>query len=386
MSRAPILYTLFDGNRALHLLMPLCLILPRRDVAPLVKACLLLAWYLIFYVFKHRRWRPRGAIDLDEMDDEQFCNYFRFYREDIALLCCLFDLEPIIRLPDGSRLTARECVLILLLRLRGPATWATLRWVFGRPQSVLSLAYHYTMRRVLDRYGRHLYCNRFLWNRVGTYARTISTKLGLPNGRNRRPVGFLDSTFRFCCRPVRNQRRIYNGWKKGHGWKHQGVIAPDGLFMHFYGPISGRRNDNKVLRASGLRRILHQYLLPWNYFLYADSGYAYNIPCILRCRSHHPDRQMREVYRLMNKVRVSVEWGFGRVLNLWNFVAFKYAQRSLQTRPGRAYRCAVLLTNIYHCLYYRHNPVARYFQCPPPSVFDYLNHANPTAADLQQHA
>jgi len=165
-------------------------------------------------------------------------------------------------------------------------------------------------------------------------------------------------------------------------WKYQGLMAPDGLFIHFFGPVVGRRNDKKVLNCSGLRRMMRLRLRPNRDFIYADAGYRYGIAGLLRARQHVGGADARAAYRIMSRMRVSVEWGFGRVLNLWNSCGFKSWNRSLLTHPTKQYRASVLLTNIYLCLYPDRNEVSRYFGCDPPSVWDYLAMPPPTAANL----
>ena len=49
-------------------------------------------------------------------------------------------------------------------------------------------------------------------------------------------VGFIDGTFHECAHLMHNQQADYNGWKYSHGTKYQGVMAPDGMFVHLGGP------------------------------------------------------------------------------------------------------------------------------------------------------
>ncbi len=67
----------------------------------------------------------------------------------------------------------------------------------------------------------------------------------------------------------------------------------------------------------------------------------------------------------MNALRVTVEWGFGRVLNPWNELR---NVKALQ--PVRSYyKAAVILYNI-HCIF-RPNQMNQYFNCTPYTWEDY---------------
>ncbi|CAB1110273.1 unnamed protein product [Ectocarpus sp. CCAP 1310/34] len=45
---------------------------------------------------------------------------------------------------------------------------------------------------------------------------------------------------------------FYNGHKRKHAMKFQGVITPDGLFVDLWGPVAGTRHDSFILAQSGL--------------------------------------------------------------------------------------------------------------------------------------
>ncbi|ETV74123.1 hypothetical protein H257_11088 [Aphanomyces astaci] len=53
------------------------------------------------------------------------------------------------------------------------------------------------------------------------------------------------------------QRHIYNGHKRIHCLKFQGVTAPNGLCIHFWGAIEGSRHDTTLLKESRLVAFLN---------------------------------------------------------------------------------------------------------------------------------
>ena len=62
--------------------------------------------------------------------------------------------------------------------------------------------------------------------------------------------GFVDGTVRPICRPKEHQRAVYNGHKRAHAIKVQSVVAPNGLTASLFGPVEGRRHDNRILAMS----------------------------------------------------------------------------------------------------------------------------------------
>lgn len=48
------------------------------------------------------------------------------------------------------------------------------------------------------------------------------------------------------------QRAVYNGCKRKHALKFQTFTTPDGLILHGYDPVEGRRYDVTMFRRSGL--------------------------------------------------------------------------------------------------------------------------------------
>ena len=68
--------------------------------------------------------------------------------------------------------------------------------------------------------------------------------------------GFVDGTVRPICRPIRSQRALYNGHKRACSLKCQAVVNPDGLVIHFHGPLEGRHHDSTMLTDRGVMATL----------------------------------------------------------------------------------------------------------------------------------
>jgi hypothetical protein len=165
----------------------------------------------------------------------------------------------------------------------------------------------------------------------------------------------------------------YSGQKRCHGLKYQGITLPNGLFASMFGPIEGRHHDAYLLHVSG---IMGEFGFMINngqiYSLYGDSAY----PLMMNLINPHkntvtgsPEAKFNE---RMSSVRVSNEWGFQMIGQLWQTVDFKRYARVFQNRFGRQYRVATLLTNCVSCVRGQ-NLTSMYFDCDVPELSDYLN-------------
>ena len=152
--------------------------------------------------------------------------------------------------------------------------------------------------------------------KLRVYARAISEKVGR-NVPLQGIIGFIDGTFRECARPTHNQQADYNGWKHSHGTKYQGVMAPDGMFVHLGGPFRATWHDCKILRQSRLEATLDLVVGQHHSFrLYGDAAYGSRFPWVVASlkRSQLTSPELRRQNIRMASARVVVEWGFGRVV------------------------------------------------------------------------
>ncbi|OWZ05504.1 hypothetical protein PHMEG_00022399 [Phytophthora megakarya] len=82
-------------------------------------------------------------------------------------------------------------------------------------------------------------------------------------------------------------------------------------------------------------------------------------------------RDQKQVNKSMSKVRISVEWGYGQVVNYWTALDVKRQARSGTQPVGSMYRVAVLITNCLTCSN-GGNTIGAYLRLSPPSVEEYL--------------
>jgi nuclease HARBI1 len=72
----------------------------------------------------------------------------------------------------------------------------------------------------------------------------------------------------------------------------------------------------------------------------------------------------------MSKVRECLEWGFGKIVNLWAFLDFKKNLQMYSAPIATYYTVMANLTNCHTCFY--GGQTASYFECIPPTIEEYL--------------
>ncbi|KIJ42814.1 hypothetical protein M422DRAFT_98796, partial [Sphaerobolus stellatus SS14] len=173
--------------------------------------------------------------------------------------------------------------------------------------------------------------------------------------------------------PVRNQRLIYNGWKRIHCLKYHAVITPDGLVIHVFGPVDGRRHDEMVYKESGLFNLLDKHF--WtpegqSLYIYGDPAYSVSahVMAPFKGPSITPEEQCWNT--AMSKIQEPIEWLFKEVSQKFMFLDFSHNQKILLTLCGLYYLVSLLLCNAHTILHYPEIP--QYFSCPPPSLEEYF--------------
>ncbi|KIY60963.1 hypothetical protein CYLTODRAFT_363518 [Cylindrobasidium torrendii FP15055 ss-10] len=279
--------------------------------------------------------------------------------------------------------TSIEAFALTLARFAHGEDQYSLANRYRRPQSAISEAINFVVTLVNMKWHHLLdFDDKFLLSpsNLTRYADAVH-RAGAPA---RGVWGFIDCTIRRICRPKNFQEEAYNGYKKYHALKYQGVMLPCGIIANLYGPLEGRRNDNQLLADSHILDHCAQKAfrngtsdsdpIEWRCLqLYGDP--AYGLDRHIMCPYSGVDKNVPENARWnsnMSKVRMAVEHAFGLVSSLWHFVDEHGKMQLFSSPVGHYYRFAVLMTNIVNC--YRPNPVAQRFCCNPPSLQEYLHH------------
>lgn len=148
-------------------------------------------------------------------------------------------------------------------------------------------------------------------------------------------------------------------------------MLPQGIISNMYGAVVGRRHDSHLLAKSKLVQKLEQKFNGWQNqpYLYGDSGYPLSKYLIVPFKGNMTRREKR-ANKKISKVRVAVEWGFAKILQLFPFVDLKKNLKMKKQNVSKFYKVATLLTNCHTCLY--GGQVNSYFEIDPPELEEYL--------------
>ena len=162
--------------------------------------------------------------------------------------------------------------------------------------------------------------------------------------------GFIDGTIRRTARSLYHQWTIYTCFKKCHGVKFQSVTVPEGFIACLQGPWPSKTPNACMLCDSGLIEKLEENM-PANgngvvYAMYGDLAYAQSI--YLLCGFHKPPTgsDKAQFNRAMSSIRITVEWGFGDVVEKWKFLDFCSAMKMFEMPVAEFYMNGAFLSNI----------------------------------------
>lgn len=321
---------------------------------------------------------PRvGILDIDALSPAQCVERFRVDAAGIRRLADSLDLPEEIRDPRSRCAAQRtEAMCILLRRLSYPARWEDLAAEFGRSKAFMCSIFLHMVDLIDRRFAANMRLNpNALAPRLHDYAAAISAK-GAPLDTC---FAFLDGTAWQVSRPSRLQREVYSGHKRYHCIKFQSVQLPNGIIADLSGPWPGCRHDQFLLHASQLEQRLSHPAFD-GYVLYGDEGYTYSEHIAVPFRTAYMTDERRTFNERMSAVRISVEWGFMRVKQLFAFLAFVPPQRMYSSPVAKYYRVAVLLTNLITCMN-GSCQTSLYFNCPPPTLEEYMSEFLVTEAE-----
>ena len=214
--------------------------------------------------------------------------------------------------------------------------------------------------------------NPIIWHhRMPYYAELISNKTG---GVARDIWGFIDGTIRKTARPIYHQRTVYTRFKKCHGLKFQSVFVPDGYIACLFGPVPAKTHDSRLLRESELLQQLQQFMpttpATTIYSLYGDLAYPQSVYLLGGFRNVEGGSDEALYNRLLSSVRITVEWGFGELVDQWKFLDFKQAMKIFKCPVGQYYVNAAFLSNLRNCLL--GSRTQQYFGATQLTIDEYL--------------
>lgn len=250
---------------------------------------------------------------------------FRFSMPEIQHMVRALDMQQIYRTENGCVISGLEGLCLVLYRLAHPGRLTEAKKIFGRNESTLSNLFNVVLKDIYFSWKHLLLFDHVRLTPAFLEQMAAAVYRKTARGANsRRDIwAFMDGTHLRVCRPGEDQEELYSRYKRHHSLKYQAVVTPDGIIVHFGGPFSGRRHDQRMMTESKLRDYLAQHSRRANgemLFIYGDEGYQRLDPV------HAPYRHLRltpeEVWVNgdMQRPRLCVEWAFGYLSNHWSFV------------------------------------------------------------------
>ena len=129
-----------------------------------------------------------------------------------------------------------------------------------------------------------------------------------------------------------------------------------------------------MLADSGLLRELQQYAFSPTgdaSCVYGDPVYPLRIHLQAPFRDRVLTPQMQAYNASMSRVRTSVEWLFGDVINYFKFLDFRKNLKIQLSCVGKIYVVCALLRNALTCLY--GNQTSNFFGLEPPTLQGYFD-------------
>ena len=137
--------------------------------------------------------------------------------------------------------------------------------------------------------------------------------------------------------------------------------------------LEGRRHDSGMVIVSGLLAALEEnaFVDDQPMCIYGDPAYP------LRIHLQSPYRyrpfltpEMQAFNESMSKVRTSVEWLFGDIINYFKFLDFKKNLKISLSSIGKMYVVAAILRNALTCM--QSNSTSKFFAVEPLTVDEYF--------------
>lgn len=300
---------------------------------------------------------------------------FRFTLLELRRLLVGLRLPDVVHVgPPGhvSKFAGDEVLLIVLRRLAYPITWDKLVWEAGRSMSQLSRAFKWGTRYLMSAHP-HLYDHRSLECWAPSFARFASAvhqKGGAKSLSN--CAMFVDGSLQRLDRPGVYQHILYNGHKRCHCVKWQGIMLPNGIMPFPYGPVNGRHNDSYMMDKSELERILRRCSNGLGRIFCAYGDAAYPASHYIRCPFKHLLLTIQEATfnKCMSKARIPNEWGFGKLKLNFAFLDYKNGLKPFKNDVSVYWPVANMLNNCHTCL--NGSQTNLYFGIPAPELEEYL--------------
>jgi hypothetical protein len=319
------------------------------------------------------RYEPT-PFDLFSHDDNWCLEFLRFTRRQICEMAVLLDIP--FRFGDRYTASPVTALSLVLFRLSWPRRLKDLMSVFGHARGWLSRVFNATCQHIYRRFRSMLrWSKRNLSpQRLSEYCDKIKQH-GEPSGQ---VWGFIDGTTKAICRPgpySANQKDLFSAHKRTHAMKFLAVVTPDGLVSCLAGPYEGSKSDWGMW-TDGLEKLLLKNARNpegERVYVFGDKGFFMEEGIIGSYRRNAGIPLTIEELRFnsyMAKQRIAVEWGFAKIMQLFQFCNLRINLKYGLSPICPYYFTSALLTNCYTC--YFGSQTTQAFDCPPPSIREYF--------------
>jgi len=312
--------------------------------------------------------------NLDEKyPDGIFKSLFRFEKLHIPTVIISLELPEVISF-DGYMTTDVEALLLLLRRLSSCVRYIDISMEFDLLPQFQSQVFNGIAMFIFSKIAATIRRLNHSWmierGNLETWSASLEAKgCPLPN-----TFGFADGTHVPVCRPKRGQRSWYCGHHKTHCFKALCVTTPAGIMLGF-GPFDGTTHDSASADIVGLDQLLEEFFCfpdGTRYVLFLDPAYRIGQSMVTPFRRRRNITEEELAWnRLMCRDRVAVEWGFGKLKNIFRMLNNKKNLKALMSPVAVYFFVAMHLYNIHTILY--GSQIADYFGVDPISLETYLS-------------
>ncbi|GMF57995.1 unnamed protein product [Phytophthora fragariaefolia] len=120
-----------------------------------------------------------------------------------------------------------------------------------------------------------------------------------------------------------------------------GCDDPDGIIVHMFGPAQGRAHALTLLEDPDLENINGRDRRFHGYLLYGDPAFGQTDVFASPFDKVGATREEIEVNRSLSKVRIAVEWMFGKIIGEWAMMDFKRKMSIGNVPAGMLYEVAI---------------------------------------------
>ena len=295
----------------------------------------------------------------------------------------LLELRDALDLPEYVRTRSRyvfhreELILILLYRFSYPKRFSDMERIFGRHRSHICEAFLLLVKILMNKFD-YLLSDLIWWKPYVIQSVEAIHRQGIPQSLYG-VWSFFDGTVRQCCRPEDHdniQEDLFDGHYRVHGIEFLGVYLPCGIFAYLGKATAARHNDCHLVKFSNvgeqLDQIHREFDEPMRSSLaaFGDSIFAVRPGMKHMHKGSNLTPEQLDENVAMTRQRISIEWGFGSVVQQWPYLSYVKGLKLFMSPIGDFYRVGVLLTNIRSTFY--GNNACLYYNVMPPDFRTYL--------------